>query len=160
MSTSNPFLDFTDAHLKAAMLRALRTVAVMTAILFVTLFVTLGWASAMLLLAGAIVSGSGLWEWQKLIGVINAKLDAQAAAPGAAAPDAAGYDDSGPLPEDTPRSTSNWRVVVSFFLRLLIAGAILYGSLRCFHGSVYALIGGLGLGVLALGIEAVRLVRS
>ncbi len=139
-SAGNPFLEFTDAHLKAAMLRALRLVAGLTAIAFVALWVTAGWQTAMLLLAGALVSASGLWEWQKLIAVINARLDS-AQAPGGRGRGAAG-------------------VVLGFFLRLVIAGAVLYGSLRCFHGSVYALVGGLGLAAFALAVEAVRLVRS
>jgi hypothetical protein len=135
-STGNPFLDFTDAHLKAAMLRALRLVAILTAIGFIALLATMGWPTAMLLLAGAVVSASGLWEWQKLIAVINARLDNQQAA------------------------TGSTRVVVGFLLRLVVAGAVLYGSLRCFHGSVYALVGGLGLAAFALAVEALRLVRS
>jgi len=145
-STGNPFLDFTDAHLKAAMLRALRLVAILTVIAFVALLATMGWQTAMLLLAGAVVSASGLWEWQKLIAVINAKLDAQ--------PESAGPEGQ------MPRGPGATRVVVGFFLRLIVAGLVLYGSLRCFHGSVYALIGGLGLAALALAVEAVRLVRS
>ncbi len=135
-TTGNPFLDFTDAHLKAAMLRALRLVAILTLIAFIVLFATLGWQTAMLLLSGSLVSASGLWEWQKLIGVINARLDNQQGAPGST------------------------RVVLGFFLRLVVAGLVLYGSLRCFQGSVYALVGGLGLAAFALGVEAVRLVRS
>ncbi len=142
-STGNPFLDFTDAHLRAAMLRALRLVAILTVIAFVALLATMGWQTAMLLLAGAVVSASGLWEWQKLIAVINAKLDGQ--------PENAG------LQERAPGST---RVVLGFFLRLIVAGLVLYGSLRCFHGSVYALVGGLCLAAFALAVEAVRLVRS
>jgi hypothetical protein len=135
-ASGNPFLDFTDAHLKAAMLRALRLVAILTAIGFFALLATMGWPTAMLLLAGAVVSASGLWEWQKLIAVINARLDNQQAA------------------------TGSTRVVVGFLLRLVVAGAVLYGSLRCFHGSVYALVGGLGLAAFALAVEALRLVRS
>ena len=118
------------------MFRALRLVAILTAIGFVVLLATMGWQTAMLLLAGALVSASGLWEWQKLIGVINARLDNQQSA------------------------TSSTSVVLGFLLRLVFAGLVLYGSLRCFHGSVYALLGGLCLAVLALAVEAVRLVRS
>jgi hypothetical protein len=112
----------------------------------VVLLATLGWQTAMLLLAGSIVSASGLWEWQKLIAVINAKLDAQ--------PEGAGPDGQ------TPRGPGATRVVLGFFLRLVVAGLVLYGSLRCFHGSVYALVGGLCLAAFALAVEAVRLVRS
>ncbi len=133
--TGNAFLDFTDAHLKAAMQRALRMVALLTVLAFVGLLATLGWQTAMLLLAGALVSASGLWEWQKLIGVINARLDHQ-------------------------QATGRGRVLAGFFLRLVVAGLVLYGSLRCFHGSVYALIAGLMLAIVALGFEALRLVRG
>jgi len=38
--------------------------------------------------------------------------------------------------------------------------ALLYVSLKFLHGSVYALIAGLALGVVALSIEGVRLIRS
>jgi hypothetical protein len=96
----------------------------------------MGWQTAMLLLAGALVSASGLWEWQKLIAVINARLDNRQAGPGST------------------------RVVLGFFLRLVVAGLVLYGSLKCFHGSIYALVGGLGLAAFALAVEAVRLVRA
>jgi hypothetical protein len=135
LPSGNPFLDFTDAHLKAAMRRALRMVAVMTVVAFVGLLAAMGWQTAMLLLAGALVSASGLWEWQKLIGVINARLDNQ-------------------------QSTGSGRVLAGFFLRLIVAGLVLYGSLRCFQGSVYALIAGLMLAIVALGFEALRMVRS
>jgi len=47
-----------------------------------------------------------------------------------------------------------------FFLRLGIAALIIYVSLRCFHGSLYALLTGLGLAVVALTIEALRVLRS
>jgi hypothetical protein len=143
--TGNPFLEFTDAHLKAAMLRALRLVAILGGIAFVALWATMGWQTAMLLLSGAVVSASGLWEWQKLITLINARLDAPGAAEG-------GTSASG--------GPGSARVVLGFFLRLAVAAAVLYGSLRCFHGSVYALVGGLGLAAFALGVEAVRLIRS
>jgi hypothetical protein len=135
-SAGNPFLDFTDAHLKAALERALRLVAILTAIGFVALLATMGWPTAMLLLAGALVSATGIWEWQKLVAAINARLDHRQGGPGSS------------------------RVVLGLLLRMVIAGGVLYGSLRCFRGSVYALVAGLGLAVIALSVEAVRLVRS
>jgi hypothetical protein len=51
-------------------------------------------------------------------------------------------------------------VLIAFFLRLGIALALLYGSLKLLDGSVYALIGGLALGVAALSIEGLRLIKS
>jgi len=37
---------------------------------------------------------------------------------------------------------------------------LLYGSLRFLHGSVFALIAGLALGILALSFEGIRLLKS
>jgi hypothetical protein len=51
-------------------------------------------------------------------------------------------------------------VLVGFFLRLGVALVALYVSLRYLDGSVYALVAGLALGMVALTIEALRLVRS
>ena len=127
--------EITDAHLRTAMFRAMRLVGILSAVIFLILLPTAGWQTAMLLLVGALISVSGLWEWQKLIGLIQRKLDNQQKAGGA-------------------------RVITGFFVRLLVGAAILYGSLRCFHGSVYALLGGLALAALALAIEASRLIRS
>ncbi len=127
--------EITDAHLRTAMFRAMRLVGILSIVIFLILLPTAGWQTAMLLLVGALISVSGLWEWQKLIGLIQRKLDNQ-------------------------QKAGSARVIVGFFVRLLVGAAILYGSLRCFHGSVYALLGGLALAALALAIEASRLIRS
>lgn len=136
MAEANPFLNFTDADLKASMRRAIRFTAILAVAGSVVLAVTAGWQTGALFIAGALISMIGLYEWQQLIGVINAKLDNQ----------------------KTPRSTGF--TLTMFLLRMGIAVLIIYASLRCFHGSLYALVAGLGLAVLALTIEAVRLVRS
>ena len=51
-------------------------------------------------------------------------------------------------------------VLIGFFLRLGVALALLYVSLKFLHGSVFALIAGLALGVAALSIEGLRLLKS
>jgi hypothetical protein len=136
MIEANPFLSFTDADLKAALLRALRTIAIL-AVAGASLFAFLDrWQSGVFLLVGAVISGAGLYEWQQLITLINARLDNQ----------------------QTPRSTGF--VLTMFFLRLCIAAAVLYAILKCLHGSIYAMIAGLALAVVALTIEALRLIRS
>jgi hypothetical protein len=135
VSDSNTFLNFTDSDLKAALLRALKTTVVLGLALAVAFGAMSGWQTGALLLAGAVVSATGLWEWQRLVTFINARLDNQ-------------------------KTAGAGRVMAMFFLRLLFAGAVLYGSLKCFHGSIYALVTGLGLAVLALTVETVRLVRS
>lgn len=136
MTKANPFLDFTDADLKASMRRAIRLTGILAVLGFFALLFTAGWQTGALFVAGAVVSATGLYEWQQLIGVINAKLDNQ----------------------QTPRTTGF--TLTMFFLRLGIAALIIYVSLRCFHGSLYALIAGLALAVIALTVEAVRMVRS
>jgi hypothetical protein len=136
MTEANPFLNYTDADLKASMRRAMRFTAILAVLGTVALTFTAGWQTAALFIAGALVSVTGLYEWQQLIGVINAKLDSQR----------------------SPRSTG--LTVTMFFLRLGIAGLIIYASLRYFHGSLYALVAGLGLAVIALTFEALRLLRS
>jgi hypothetical protein len=77
-----------------------------------------------------------LLEWQRLIRLINAKLDKQ----------------------KTPRSAL---LVLRFFvLRLTVFAGAIYGSLKCFHGSVVALLCGLGLAVVAMAWEALRLLKD
>ena len=135
MSEQNSFLEFTDDDLKAAMRRTMRTIAILAAILFVIVTMSMGWRSGVLLVVGAAVSISGVYEWQRLIGAVNARLDNA----------------------ENPRPVGP--VVAMFLLRLLIAGVAVYVSLKCFQGSVYALVAGLALAVVGLSIEAVRLVR-
>ncbi|MGC1299394.1 MAG: ATP synthase subunit I [Alloacidobacterium sp.] len=130
-----PIFDFTDADLKAALRRAFKTTAIIGIVLAVMLTFVYGWQTGALLLAGAIISATGLWEWQRLVAFINARLDNQ-------------------------KTTGAGHVMTTFLLRLLLAGGILYGSLKCLHGSVYALVAGVVLGVFALTVEAVRMIRS
>lgn len=130
-----PIFDFTDADLKAALHRAFKSTVIIGVVLALVLTFVRGWQTGALLLAGTVISATGLWEWQRLVAFINAKLDNQ-------------------------RTTGAGRVLSTFFLRLVLAGGLLYVSLRCLHGSVYALVAGLALGIFALTVEAVRMIRS
>ena len=136
MSEANPPMDFSDADLKATLRRALKLTAAMAVMGAGLLNFLVAWQPAVLLLAGAVVSATGLYEWQQLVELMNAKLDNQ----------------------KTPRSTG-W-VVTMFFLRLGFAAAVIYVSLKCFKGPYYALLAGLGLVAVALLIEVARLSRS
>ena len=136
MNETNSLLDFSDADLKATLRRALKMTVAMAVFCFGLLNFLTGWQSAVLFLAGVLVSATGLYEWQQLIELMNAKLDNQ----------------------KTPRSTS-W-VLTMFFLRLGFAAAIIYVSLRCFRGPYYALVAGLGLVAVALLVEVARQSRS
>jgi hypothetical protein len=136
MNEANSLLNFSDADLKTALRRALKMTAAMAVIGFGLLNLLMGWRAGVLLLAGALVSGTGLYEWQQLIELINAKLDQQ----------------------KPPRPTG-W-VVMMFFLRLGFAAAVIYVSLKCFRGPYYALVAGLGLMAVALLVEVARQSRS
>jgi hypothetical protein len=51
-------------------------------------------------------------------------------------------------------------VVVFFVIRLTVFALAIYGSLKCFHGSVVALLCGLGLALAATAWEALRLLKD
>lgn len=136
MSESNAFFNFTDADLRAAMRRAIWITIIVGALGAAILAFAAGWQTAALFVSGAVVSVTGIYEWQQIITLVNAKLDNQ----------------------QPPRATAF--TVLMFFLRLGIAGLIIYASLRWFHGSLYALLAGLGLAVIALTFEALRTLRS
>jgi hypothetical protein len=133
---SNPFLSFTDADLSAALLRAIRTVGILTIVGCPVIWIASGWQTAGLFLVGAGISVAGVYESLRLIRIVNAKLDQQKA------------------------SGSTSLVLALFFLRWGIAAVILYASLKCLHGSVYGLIAGLVLAMIALSFEAVKLTRA
>ncbi|HEV2465151.1 MAG TPA: hypothetical protein VGT04_15195 [Acidobacteriaceae bacterium] len=136
MSPVDSVLNFSDADLKAAMRRAIELTAILAVMGFLGITALLDWQTGALFAAGALISVASIFEWQRLIGIINAKLDQQAT------------------------SRSSGLVVALFFLRLGIAVLIIYASLRCFHGSLYALVAGLGLAAVALTVEALRMLRS
>ena len=127
---------FSDEDLRLTLRRAMRTVAVLAVLLFGVCWWTFGWRAGMLSLSGAAVSVASLFEWQRLVAVMNARMDNQQA----------------------PHSTGF--VVAMFLLRLSLAGLVIYGSLKCFqtagYGSVYALAGGLCLAFVGLSIEALK----
>jgi hypothetical protein len=136
MSSADSVLNYTDADLRVSMRRAMLVTVGLGIAGSVALALALGWGTGALFAAGAVVSITGLYEWRQLIGIINAKLDN----------------------EETPRASGF--VLVMFFLRLGFAAFIIYVSLRYFQGSLYALVAGLGLAVIALTAEALRMLRS
>ncbi|HUY81133.1 MAG TPA: hypothetical protein VMU92_05365 [Acidobacteriaceae bacterium] len=135
MTEANTFMNYTDADLRATMRRAMWITAILAVLGAIVLTIAAGWQTAALFVSGAVVSVTGIYEWQQLIALVNAKLDNQ----------------------QPPRATGF--TVVMFLLRLAIAGLIIYASLRWFHGSLYALLSGLGLAVIALTFEALRTLR-
>ena len=126
----------TDDELQSLLKRAMRNTLIMGLIAAVVLWIASGWRNAAMLAVGGAISAASILEWQRLIQFVNAKLDNQKA------------PTSGPV------------VAVFFVVRLTVFGAAIYGSLKCFHGSVVALLSGLGLALLATAWEALRLLRE
>jgi hypothetical protein len=128
--------SFSDEDFRLTVIRSIKLLAVTAAAGALLLWWKLGWQSAALLLVGAAISGSGLFEWLRLMTAVMHRMDGGANARPVA------------------------MVLVGFFLRLGLAVVLLYVSLKVLNGSVYALAGGLALGVFALTVEGLRLIKA
>ena len=134
--SSHPIVGLTDEALQALLKRAMLITHVLVLVSSIALLIASGWRNAAMLAVGALISAASVTEWQRMIRVINAKLDNQ----------------------KTPRGTA---LVAGFFLiRLMIFAGVIYVSLKCFQGSAVALLCGLGLAVIAIAWEALRLLRD
>jgi hypothetical protein len=128
--------SLTDADFKRAVWSALRLMAVTSVVAAPLVWWKMGWQSAMLLLVGAAISGSGLFEWLRLMTAVMVRMD--------------GGEKARPM----------GLVLFGFFLRLGLTVVVLYVSLKFLNGSVYALAAGLALGVFALTVEGLRLMKA
>lgn len=116
--------------------RAMRDTLIVGAVVTGILLAASGWRNAAMLAAGAAISVASLWEWRRLLRFLHAKLENQ-------------------------KQTGNALLVAgSFVLRLTVFAAAIYGSLKCFRGSVVALLCGLSLALVATAWEALRLLRD
>ena len=147
--------SFSDADFQKAMHASVRLGAIFTVVGAVVLLVTKGWASALMFVVGALISTTGLWEWRRLMTAVAWQMDhAEQGAPSPAAE---------PASEDAQGAGKKPRmgfVLAVFFLRLGVTVAVLYVTLKYLQGSVFALAAGLMVGILALLIQALRLLRS
>ena len=134
--------EFTDEDAKRTIQRAVRLIAIIAVGALPLVWWRGGGSSAALWLVGALISGSGLFEWLRLMTAVMERMDvpAEGAAPRKVRPMAP--------------------VMIGFFLRMGVALVALYVSLKFIDGSVYALAAGLGMGVFALLVEGIRLLRS
>ncbi|MGB7548204.1 MAG: hypothetical protein WBM14_10680 [Terracidiphilus sp.] len=133
---THPIVDLTDQDLEEVLKRALRKTLILGLFSSAAVLIGGGWRNAAMLLTGTLISAASILEWRHLVRVVNARLDQQRA------------------------PTSATAVVLFFVLRLTIFAGVIYGSLKCFQGSVVALLCGLGLAVLAVGWEVIRLLRD
>ena len=130
-------MEFSDQDLGLVLNRALRSVIIAVAVGIPVIWFAWGWRSMLLFLVGGTIAATGILEWRQLMSAVLHRLDADSANPKPVGP-----------------------VVVWFFVRLGIAGGLLYVSLRGLDGKVAALLIGLALAVAALFIEALRLLRA
>ena len=128
--------SFSDADFKKTVWSALRLLVTITVVAAPLVWWKVGWQSAALLVVGAVISGSGLYEWLRLMTAVMVRMD--------------GGERARPM----------GMVLFGFFLRLGLTVVLLYVSLKILNGSVYALAAGLALGVFALTVEGLRLMKA
>jgi hypothetical protein len=128
--------SFTEGDVRAVLARTIRLVAILAAVGAVVVGLKMGWRSSVLLVVGAGISATGMWEWMRLMSAILERVEGAA----------------------TVRPMG--MVLTGFFLRMGLTIAVLYVSLKFLNGSVIALALGLGLGIIALLFEVIRLARS
>jgi len=140
ISQSHPILEFTDEDLAALLRRVVQATATLGAVIALFLGLALGWQTGVLFGIGAAISIGSIYEWGRLFRHIAARMDKQK-----------GGGSSG---------FGTATVVGLFLLRLVIFAVVIYGSLKCFHGSPIALLCGLGLALAGLVWEALKVLRG
>lgn len=137
MNEETPTLgNLSQEGLDALLKRSVRNTVILGLLPALAVWIGSGWRNAAMLLTGALISAASLLEWQRLARLMNARMRNKQAPRGAAL------------------------AVAFFLLRLLIFAAAIYGSLKCFQGSIFALLCGLSLAVVTLTYEALRLLRD
>ena len=125
-----------DQGLQALLKTAIYKTLILGGLASSVLAISKGWGTGALFAAGALVSAASIFEWRRLVGIINARMRNQTAQRGVALS------------------------AVFILFRLVIFGAVIYGSLKCFRGSPIALVCGLSLAVLTLTWEALKVLRG
>ena len=125
-----------DAGVEGILHRGIRNTLILGVVASLVLWVASGWRDAAMLATGAAISLASLYEWRRLIRIILAKLE------------------SNQLPRGAMLAT------LFFLFRLVIFGAAIYVSLKCFQGSAIALLCGLALAVAVIAWEALRMLQQ
>lgn len=133
---THPLASLNDAALQTLLQRAFYETLVLGLIPSLVLLFASGWRNAAMLAAGAAISAASILEWKRLVRLVSSRMDKE------------------------KNSGSVVTVLVFFMLRILVFAGVIYVSLKCFHGSVVALLCGLGLALLATAWEALRLLRE
>jgi len=132
---SKTSIGMTDDDVRHAVLASIRLLVVLSLAGAALFWWGKNWQSAILLIVGAAISLTSLWEWLRLMTAINLRMDKG----------------------KSPRPMG--MILFGFFARLGLTLVVLYVSLKFLHGTVLALAAGLGLGLVSLSIEAFRLLK-
>lgn len=153
--------SFSDADFQKMMHAAVRLGAIFALIGAVVLLPVKGWPSAVMYIVGALISTTGVWEWRRLMTAVALQMDNAADQENAAsaAAESAIQQTEGEEAGAGKKPRMGF-VLAVFFLRLGVTVAVLYVTLKYLQGSVFALAAGLLVGILALLIQALRLLRS
>ena len=136
MTSETPAIPLlSEEELDALLKRAVRNTALLGIISALIVLIASGWRNAAMLMTGALISAASLLEWTRLVRLMSAKMKAKKASGGTIL------------------------AIAFFLLRLLIFAAAIYGSLKCFQGSVILLMCGLSLAVVNLMWEALSLLK-
>jgi hypothetical protein len=137
MTESTPAIaNLSDEALQALLKSAIYKTLILGGLASLILWVASGWGTGALFASGALVSAASIFEWRRLVRIINSRMRNQTA----------------------PRGVG--LSIAFILLRLLIFGGVIYGSLKCFRGSPIALVCGLSLAVITLTWEALKLLRG
>lgn len=128
-----PLALLTEEDVRGTLRNTLRFAAVATLIATPILWLWQGWQTWLLFVVGVVISATGIFEWLRLFSAIMARM------------------------EEGRTPSPMFPVLAMFFLRLALAGLLLYASLSSLHGSVYALLAGLAVSLLGMLEESVRL---
>lgn len=127
-------MQFTEEDIRRTLRRALILAGAVVLVATPILWAWLGWRTWLTFVIGVAISATGIVEWLQLLSAMMSRME----------------EGRTPVPMG--------RVLVMFFLRLAVAGVLLYASLNSLHGSIYALLAGLAVSLIALSAESIRLV--
>lgn len=133
IKTTHALTQFTEDDIRRTLRRALMLAGAIVLVATPILWVWLGLQTWLLFLVGAVISATGIFEWMQLLSAMMSRM------------------------EEGRTPTPMGRVLAMFFLRLALAAVLLYASLNSLHGSIYALLAGLAVSLVALSVESVRL---
>jgi hypothetical protein len=131
-----PGFNQTPETLNAMLRRATRNSLVLGLAGALAVGLSAGWHNGAMMGIGTVISAASIYEWRKLIEIVNAKLDKKKT------PSKAGL------------------VFVFFVLKLTVFAGLIYGSLKSLQGSVLALLAGLALAAATILWEAIKMLRD